>query len=88
MFLENCKECKKKVSNDAKFCPKCGVPAPTTKFSIEHPKCIIEDCYEYGQTHGKKFKGQCSKHYAQDINNKSIIVLLIIAVVVILISKS
>ena len=63
MFLENCKECKKKVSNDAKFCPKCGVPAPTTKFSIEHPKCIIEDCYEYGQTHGKKFKGQlgCKK---------------------------
>ena len=50
MFLENCKECKKKVSISAKFCPKCGVPAPTSQFSREHPKCIYDDCYSENES--------------------------------------
>jgi len=81
MFLENCKECNKKVSTSSKFCPKCGVPAPTSKYSRQHPKCIFEDCYEYAETGGKKYKGQCARHYANDIDKSSVIFLLIIFMV-------
>jgi len=88
MFLENCKECKKKVSTSAKFCPKCGVPAPTSVYSKEHPKCIYEDCYEYAEKHGKKFKGQCAKHYAQYIDKTSLMVGVIILIAVVLIGIS
>ena len=88
MFLENCKECKKKVSTSAKFCPKCGVPAPTSVYSKEHPKCIHESCYEYAETHGKKFKGQCAKHYAQYIDKTSLMVGVIILIAVIVIGIS
>ena len=88
MFLENCKECKKKVSTSAKFCPKCGVPAPTSVYSKTHPKCIYEDCYEYAETHGKKFKGQCAKHYAQYIDKTSLMVGVIILIAVIVIGIS
>jgi hypothetical protein len=28
-MLINCKECKTKISDEAKKCPKCGAPAPT-----------------------------------------------------------
>ena len=88
MFLENCKECKKKVSTSAKFCPKCGVPAPTSAYSKEHPKCIHESCYEYAETHGKKFKGQCAKHYARYIDKASLMIGVIILMVVIIIGIS
>ena len=81
MFLENCKECKKKVSTSAKFCPKCRVPAPTSQFSREHPKCIYDDCYEYAEIHGKKFKGQCAKHYAEYIDRSSIFLVIKVAVI-------
>ena len=30
MALKSCRECKKKVSTEAKICPRCGVPDPTT----------------------------------------------------------
>jgi len=29
MALKSCRECKKKVSTEAKICPRCGVPDPT-----------------------------------------------------------
>jgi uncharacterized membrane protein YvbJ len=88
MFLEKCKDCGKKVSIRAKFCPKCGVPAPTSVYSKTHPKCIYEDCYEYAETHGKKFKGQCAKHYAQYIDKTSLMVGVIILIAVIVIGIS
>jgi predicted amidophosphoribosyltransferase len=88
MIPEYCKECKKKVSFHTKFCPKCGVPAPTTIFSRKNPKCIIEDCYEYAETSGKKFQGQCAKHYAGYIDKSALIVSIVIFVVIILISVS
>ena len=41
MALKPCRECKKKVSTEAKTCPNCGVPNPTSSDEIK----------------GKKFKG-------------------------------
>ena len=35
MALKACRECKKKVSTEAKVCPRCGVPDPTLKRKIK-----------------------------------------------------
>ena len=49
MALKSCRECKKKVSTEAKICPRCGVPDPTPLkgtgaggWSKEHLKAVAE----------------------------------------------
>ena len=68
MFLENCKDCGKKVSIRAKACPKCGVEAPTKNFSNKHPKCLIQDCNEYAV---KGFDGMCIDDYKKEKKEKT-----------------
>ena len=74
MALDNCKECKAEISDLAEVCPKCGIPAPTTVYSKEFPKCVIDGCNNLANTLSKKkYRGMCTEHYTQDLDRSSII---------------
>ena len=83
MALEKCKECKTKVSDQAEVCPNCGIPAPTTEYTKNHPKCVIEGCYNYANTLSeKKYQGMCTEHYSEDLDKSSNMVWIVFIVIV------
>jgi len=83
MALEKCKECNAKVSDQAEVCPKCGIPAPTSVYTKDMPKCVIDGCYNYANTLSKKkYKGMCTEHYSVDLDKSSLIWWVVFIVIV------
>ena len=84
MALEHCKECEKKVSEQASVCPHCGIPAPTIRYSKKMPKCNVEGCHEKS-TWPEKYRGMSAIHYQKDLNTDSFWWVLVVIVVLFLI---
>ncbi|MDA8822731.1 hypothetical protein N9N34_03295 [Candidatus Pelagibacter bacterium] len=49
MALKFCRECKKKVSTEARVCPNCGVPDPTSK-AVKESKIKSSKSFSQKQT--------------------------------------
>jgi hypothetical protein len=47
MTLKSCKECKKKISTEARTCPNCGVPNPTLENENIYEKIWLSAKIEY-----------------------------------------